>query len=734
MIADVHHFDLDVQSHISKGFFVRVLHLEMTLPKCKNRGCCSQHLARSLVLIVFHCALRFTLSAILFLHLAKTDFLLNQVQSLSHLQDAPKKWHTFIRFHLQTFFQKIPLVQLGTSRQFEQMSRESGTFFLKLYARVYQISLPEKPGPCPNNSLVTRASAKLLLSYPQHWTKCASRTLGSSCSWQFHLDKHLDLNITFILINFYLENLSCSNAWLTIYQKILLLQEERFRFCGIYTWFNLYPNHQRFWIDVYSTKCFCSQVHANFISIDRDLLKTCNSVRHFSIIPAFDSVAIQKTNTTIQLFLVEVKKNTHAVLHVTNSCELSVHDGPDAHQNKVKHHNNVYQMSTFQCFVIKKGSRKLKCVVAYGQGIDIGETHFVKQSKSLALPSNKCLFNPKICHYSISSPQGYQVNATISSLLLCKEAQSPNCKHSGLAILEIGIGLYREVSMVCQNISKNFQHNHFYSSNSTLIFVLHWYTWPPPIHVILNLTITECKAVVLDVCFQHSRNILYGAYDRLKAYLKQRTEALGLKLRLANVSTVFFSVEKNRCVVLQLVPNQGMVFWLRRPTCSIRLRPELNWGEAGREIALSISGAMKHANYCDSDIIKFGGSLLQFDFKAQNMKNSNCNTSQCAPYLFISPLSCKNKTGLDVFFSFHTNIKLPIYDYIFYMRIKQLSYGKTWVEIMMRNLPGTKDQTLSLDGPQTLSEVIQFTKKISQVLTIFLTIFHPFFLYSSQQG
>ncbi len=676
-------------------------------------------------------AMRFVLCVILFVELVKTDFLLNQVHSLSHLGDIPKNWHAFIETLLQQNLNKIPsLLQFGTSTVFYMLSRRSRHFYSKLYDTVYQLSLPERTGPCLNNSLVRRASGTLLISYSQHCTECAAKTQGSSCFWQFSLDKHLDLNITFILINFYLEHLSCSNARLSIYQTLFPFQEERFKFCGIYSLFNIYPHHHKFWIQVYSTKCFHFQVHAIFISIDHGLLKTGNSTRHFSRIPAFDSVTFQNTNATIQLFSIKVEKNTLAILHTFNICQLSVHDGPDAYANKVKPHGDFYQMSTFQYFVVRMGSRRSKCVVAYSQDIHIGKTHLIKQSLSLALPSNKCLFNPKICHHSISSPQGYQVNATISSLSLCKEAQSPNCKHSGLAILENTEKMYKEISTVCQNISENFQHSHFYSSNSTLTFVLYWYTWPPPIHVILNLTTTECKAVVLDVCFQYFRNIFYGAYDRLKADLKQRTEASGLKLRLTNVITVFFSVDRDRCVVLQLVPNQGMYVWLKSPTCSIRLRPELNWGEAGRQIVLSGLGAMKYANYSDSDIVKFGGSLDQLKFKGENMKISQCKTSQCVPYLFISPLSCKNKTGSDVFFSFHTNLKLPVYDYIFYMRIKQLFYATSWIEIMMSNLAWNNVPSLGLDGPQTLSEVIQFTKEMSQVLIIL----NPFFFHSGCQS
>ncbi len=269
---------------------------------------------------------------------------------------------------------KIPVFELfGTSHAFGILSRKSGQFCSELFARVYKISFPEKTNFCLNNPLVERASAMLLVTYVQHCTKCMSQHFASVCYWQFHLDKHLDLNVTFLLINFYLENLSCHNARVKM-NKII--------FCGIYTSFNVYPNHHNVSIEVHSTKCFYFQVHAKFILMDFSLLKTGDLIRHFSEIPPFDTVTLLKINTTVQLFLVEVKKNTLALVHTLNICELIVYDGPNVHANRVTPENDLYQISTFQCFVVTKGSIS-KCVVSYTQNIANILVYFVKQSLSL---------------------------------------------------------------------------------------------------------------------------------------------------------------------------------------------------------------------------------------------------------------------------------------------------------------------------------------------------------------
>ncbi len=204
-------------------------------------------------------------------------------------------------------------------------------------------------------------------------------------------------------------------------------------------------------------------------------------------------------------------------------------------------------------------------------------------------------------------------------------------------------------------------------------------------------------------------------FGKLKADLKQRTEDSGLKLRLTREKTLFYSVDKNKCVILQMVPTRRMYYFIQAPICFIRLRPEINYREAGRQIALSVSGVMKFAQYSDLDTIKFGGSLHQFNFKTHNVNRSYCNDRQCVPHLFVSPLSCNNKTRSDILFSLSTNLQLPFFDHVFHIEIIQLFYSKSWVDIKLSNLPWDGDLSLNLDGPQALSEFFWLRKKTTQV-------------------
>ncbi len=87
----------------------------------------------------------FAIVSILFIQMAETDFLVNQVQSPSNLGDTQKLWHAFVKFFLQNFLNKIPSIQLfGTSGMFDILSRKCGEFYSELFARVYQMSFPEK--------------------------------------------------------------------------------------------------------------------------------------------------------------------------------------------------------------------------------------------------------------------------------------------------------------------------------------------------------------------------------------------------------------------------------------------------------------------------------------------------------------------------------------------------------------------------------------------------------------
>ncbi len=653
--------------------------------------------------------------------MVRTDFLLNQIQSIAHVRTAPKLWQSYVKFLLQNKLGRSPLSLLDVKQLFHELSEICSKFFFSLYSRIYVMAFPDGKQSCPKKYLVVKVSGTLLVTYTQQCSVCA-KNLGLSCSWYFTLDKRLDLNITFVKINFYIENLSCSNGRLKIYQQFIVRKLERLKYCGIYTLFNVYPNYHQVRIEIFSTKCFNFEVYAYYISMDNNLLRTSNANKHFSLIPPVDRVIVKRQNTTVQFCLIEGMKNTVVMLCASNVCELSVHDGPDTHGDQLTPHKCSYKLSTFQTFVVRKGNIHSSCVVSFRNEIPMNKTFSFEERTSLHLPSDNCLYSPKMCLISARSPQNYQLNVSLVFLSISDASKTPNCRHGGLTFVDHSTSLLSEISTICSNRSDTTNQK-IYSSSSTLTFVLYWYTWPPPIKTVLLLTSTKCKAVVIEGCFLYFLGTFHTEYRHRSADLKQRTKGSGLKVRITQAKSLCFSVDKDKCVVLQIVKGKGLPFVMRQMTCFVRLKPDFDWGEPGRQLHLTVTGFLKQVEYADPDIIKFQGNLNQWKFQAQNVEHSHCDTRQCVPSLFVSPKSCNDSARRDTFFHFFLSLNLPVLHHIFHLTVKQLLYATFWLEVVLKNVLSKPKLSLSLDRPQPLVETFPFQKDTDQVRILhFLTM------------
>ncbi len=567
-------------------------------------------------------------------------------------------------------------------------------------------------GNWQRNCLVARASATLLVLHHKQCINCGSEVdVRSSYSWYFDLNKKLDLNLSFVAIDFFFDHLSCSHGSLKIHTQAMSWKKQVFLFCGIYTAFNLYPNSRKVFVEVYSNRCFYFKIQAFFVPIDANILKTNILKKYFSKLPAVNEVFLKQMNTTIEFFLLQVTKSAIVTLQASNRCELVAHDGPDISAVRVKPHGGLFKMSTFQCFVVQKSTLTLTCAIKLDKEIHSRQFHTLKREGSVILPSDDCLYNAQMCVRSFRSHLGQQLSARLISLSVHKEAQTPNCQHGGLSLLD---GQGKEISTVCQNKTSSGPQI-FYSSDTTMVLVVFWYSQHIAVHTQLNVTNIQCRAVVIDTCFLHAVGYYWGEFDRRNSILQAKTQSSGLNLRMTHSNSLFFSVDNGTCAVLQLRPNKH---WTRGFTttnaCLMRLRPEFDWG-AGRQLTLTVTGVMRWGNYSDIDIIKFEGSLKKLSWRAHNLLEGKCVTRQCKSHLFVSPKSCNDSVMSDTVFGFETKLKLPIHDNIFQITVEQLLYAKTTVEIVFKSTVLKEDDSVIWNGPQMLSETYSFTQKSSQV-------------------
>ena len=280
----------------------------------------------------------------------------------------------------------------------------------------------------------------------------------------------------------------------------------------------------------------------------------------FSEIPAIDHVFFKQTIITVQVFFIQVAKSALAQIQEPDHCEIFVYDGPDINTQQIMPQKQLYQLSTFQGFVLRKQTFKSKCFLLFsGKTLKLKNIFVFKNEMNLSLPTDRCLYNKHLCVISFETILGHQLNASLISVLMKREAITPNCRYCGLSVLINNISSHEGYSTVCQNKSKRSSET-FYSSNSTLQFIVYWYFQHIPVHAQLILRSTPCRPVVIDICF--SSTLLVGPWHSRKFVLKQKTNSSGLNLRMAMwKSSLFFSIQKDACVVLQILPNQRVVHY-----------------------------------------------------------------------------------------------------------------------------------------------------------------------------
>ncbi len=369
------------------------------------------------------------------------DIWLNQVQPGSSLGQAPKMWHTFVKMFLQTFFERKSSLQNDVSSQsLSKISEKCSKFLHQFYGFVYQMIFPEKSGPCLNNNTATRPSATLLSTDAKNFRYYSKDRTSSFCNWHFNLNPLWSLNITFVSVNFSFENLLCTHARMNIYEGHKPTRQEqsklKFEYCGIYTLFNVYPKNQLVWIQVDSTRLFYFIVHALYTTISTKLIRTCFSTKMFSSFPPVDYVILMQTNISVHFHLIVVQKSAVVVLNRIVQCELSAHDGPDVHADRITSQKKTFHMSTFQCFMVTKCTGILECAVVFGKQTQKGKSLSLKHDSNMILPFNDCLCTPKMCLSSITHHKKNQINATLFTLSFSNKVKSPNCRHGGFIVLE----------------------------------------------------------------------------------------------------------------------------------------------------------------------------------------------------------------------------------------------------------------------------------------------------------
>lgn len=453
----------------------------------------------------------FVLVTILFINHTVTDNFLNQVLSLSELGPVPKYWHKYVQYFVHNSLKRLSTSLHGTTELWYHLARQANTFASNVFLREYFIDLCKVSVLCRNKRIVKRASGTLLASTTQcgHCTPGPKVSDSRRCHWYFESSTSLGLNVTFVSISFFFEHLSCSIGYLSVLQTDFIITQRLLKFCGIYAGFNVYLNHQKIWVETCIAICFNIFVHAEYMSMDRYVISSTHKETCYQgSTPVEHSVILHLTDQTVQSYFISVVKTSVVVLKLVGSCALSVHDVPDVYSESVQPHRGFYQMSTFQCFVAANVSKSSMCYVFFDKEVHCSIMQLSEERTNISLPNDHWTVPNCVSVYVASSPL-HQVNATLRFFSIAPHVKSPNCRHGGFAVLDNNLN-HTEISTVCENKSKSSLYHSFYSSNSTLAFVVYWYTKEVPKSVDLILSTTECKSVTIDLCFFQRLTRVWG--------------------------------------------------------------------------------------------------------------------------------------------------------------------------------------------------------------------------------
>ena len=201
----------------------------------------------------------------------------------------------------------------------------------------------------------------------------------------------------------------------------------------------------------------------------------------------------------------------------------------------------------------------------------------VDDSINLVLPNNRKNVAPLVL--SIGIKNGFHVNVSLNIIRQTNRfLPSPDCKFGGVAFFKDSGKIFHEIECICQDFNSSLGINrNVYFFGPSVILILYWYKEYSEIKVALNISNTECQAIIVDPCAAASycnpctKSIMvkvceYGICkyfcdggDRTscKRYLKQITKFTTIKLH-TNANKQYgepvhyiFSIPHETCVVFQ---------------------------------------------------------------------------------------------------------------------------------------------------------------------------------------
>ena len=603
-----------------------------------------------------------------------------------------KAWHNYISSFLHRAAHNLNDTQYVHSQHWLLNQLRLSTLFLKFSGQTIENTL--------NKSHIERATGRLITTSIKginlHLFKGSDEYYFYL--WTIHLDKTLDLNLTFINLYFSTGPNACIAGNISLTNQQVNTQEEGITFCGYKSMQTVYLNYDYIQIKMSVFINTLYHVDALFSVIDMDLVRSYTT-------PTVPTPLSLKSYHVIngiiiwQSYSITVTKFHHAILSIFMEAptKYQVHDGPGRMSTTLtSNFKSTFVCATFQCFVTLLSTSIEKHLISYiSNKLSIQLNFTINYTDNILLPLHAC--HSMYCFLNIQSANiQYEINATVNTFLyLGSPLDRHTCIYGGLSIIQELYG-DQEIYTICEkyNHLHNFKRS-FYSKNSSLFLLMYWYEHYSKINLTLNLSLTKCTSVEMNYCIWPDKNNIIDFDIRHKG----------------SWPTYLFSLQNDGCVILQFrkrsVWSGGII---RRCSFDLLLH-EIPL--PGTEIVYQIMGMLyqfhggsKSTNDCfflsDTTYTKEFYSVVEPEDKLINCQKQ---TVHGCSSLYTYMIQSVNDTDINFFIKVKFNS--PTHQNTFHFNTVMSPVTNSWVDIIIWK------RTAQNDSPgfkSYLSEIISLSQ------------------------
>ena len=414
-------------------------------------------------------------------------------------------------------------------------------------------------------------------------------------NFYFNLNVRIILNITFHKLHLREVALNCNYDKLEV--KSTKRTEEKYKYCGYHSNFNLYPylNEVNIIITLHLRMSF--NLNASFSITDKTLIfnplnssSIQSTIYDSKVTPQYYNIWNQYFVTSFLISVLKAYKLYFTFLK-SNEKNYVIYDGPDSRFKILNINEKKYvDVSTFQCFVQFLLSNQSQWYTNQSQWHTINLFYFGKYivlndkvtvkwfHMVIQMPFVHCVHN--FCLYRLRQRKGFYFNVTVLNVSV-NSHETSSCLFQGLVFGDIHSDHFTTIDEICSevnNTSSQPSSLNFYTRGSTLWIVVYWYNGFTSLNATVSVSVSKCQGIYLNLCSYHHycRDAYEGLFGRFLTEVIGQTKLIFYDCHNEHFKQKF-SLKPNKCFVLilsdKMVPYQALnrYQFFMKSVCEINL-------------------------------------------------------------------------------------------------------------------------------------------------------------------